>query len=58
MQDQIKVQLQEKEEELRLAVEERELQKMAALTGMDEQKDELVRQIENLHSVWKKKIYF
>lgn len=47
----VRQKLQEKEEEVRLALEERELQKMAAVSGLDEQKDELLRRIEDLNSV-------
>ena len=51
MQEECRLKLLEKEEEVKLIVEERELQKMAAVSGLDEQKDELLRQIETLTSV-------
>lgn len=51
MQAEVRQKLVEKEEEVKLAVEERELQKMAAVSGLDEQKDELLRRIEELVSV-------
>ncbi|KAK0044523.1 golgin subfamily A member 4-like isoform X3, partial [Biomphalaria pfeifferi] len=50
MQAEVRQKLVEKEEEVKLAVEERELQKMAAVSGLDEQKDELLRRIEELVS--------
>ena len=51
LKEEMRRKMEEKEEEVRLALEERELQKMAAVTGLDEQKDELLRKIETLNSV-------
>ena len=53
IQEEVRLKLREKEEEVKLIVEERELQKMAAVSGLDEQKDQLLRQIEVLTSVRK-----
>ena len=50
-QEELQQRLKEKEEEVRLAIEERELQKMAAVSGLDQQKDDLLQQIEMLKSV-------
>ena len=50
-QEELQQRLKEKEEEVRLAIEERELQKMAAVSGLDQQKDDLLQQIEMLNSV-------
>ena len=50
-QDELQQRLKEKEEEVRLAIEERELQKMAAVSGLDQQKDDLLQQMEMLNSV-------
>ena len=50
-QEELQQRLKEKEEEVRLAIEERELQKMAAVSGLDQQKDDLLQQMEMLNSV-------
>ena len=49
--EELRQKLSEKEEEVRLAIEERELQKMAAVSGLDQQKDDLLQRIELLNSV-------
>ncbi|KAJ8314173.1 hypothetical protein KUTeg_008734 [Tegillarca granosa] len=51
LQDELNVKLQDKEEEMRLAMEERDLQKMAALLQQDSLRDELQLQVTNLNSV-------
>ena len=43
--------LESKEEEMKLAIEERELQKMAALSQIDAEKDELREQVSRLTEV-------
>lgn len=43
--------LQSKEEDMKLAIEERELQKMAALSHSDAEKDELREQVSRLNEV-------
>ena len=48
--EELRQKLSEKEEEVRLAIEERELQKMAAVSGLDQQKDDLLQRIELLNS--------
>ncbi|XP_041365531.1 golgin subfamily A member 4-like isoform X2 [Gigantopelta aegis] len=50
MQDEIRRQLEEKDRQMQLAVEECQLQKMSALSGLDTQKDELQAYIEKLNS--------
>lgn len=50
-QGELQEKLKEKEDEVRLAIEERELQKMAAVSGLDQQKDDLLQKIEVLNSV-------
>jgi hypothetical protein len=50
-QEDLQHKLKEKEEEVRLAIEERELQKMAAVSGLDQQKDDLLQKMEELNSV-------
>ena len=51
MQDELRRQLEEKDRQMQLAVEECQLQKMSALSGLDTQKDELHTHIEKLNSV-------
>lgn len=51
--EELQQRLQEKEEEVKLAIEERELQKMAAVSGLDQEKDDLLQRIKELNSVSK-----
>ena len=48
--------LKEKESEMMMAIEERELQKMAAVSAQDNQKDELQRVIDEMKTVSGKSI--
>ena len=48
---QLKRNLQEQEEEMKLAIEERDLQKMAALSQKDTEEDQLKEDVQSLRKV-------